>query len=276
MTIWIFGDSYAQSAQETFYDLKDRPLTWVEHLSKLSGMKVDGEARPGVSQDYLYNAFRLKIDQMKKGDVVVFIHTESQRRWFFKDRPEISNLWMNTFGKLVKKDEAKAIEAYKKYLYNPMLGGCITEMLSTFVNTICMAKQMKMIQIPGFELEERLIHNPYCTVTGNLMNISLGEFKDSKLRNKCFDEARGIDMRLNHMTWPNHEKLAIAIHKSLETREPLDLSSISFDKNVYNTVSEYLRYGKEYFEYFTYTYDESNLKRKMYSINDEILFKYEL
>lgn len=247
MTLWIFGDSYAQPAQKKFYDLVERPLTWKEELGYKLQTKVDGEGRPGVSQEYLFNSFKTRSNSFKKDDYCIFIHTESQRRWFFNDRPEVSNLWMNSFGDLVKKDEKKAIESYKKYLYNPMLGNSITEMLSTFINWTCMSKQMNVIQIAGFEVEEHFIQNPSVDVVGNMLNIAKGEFKGD-IMPACFDANSGMDMRLNHMSWPNHDKFAEALYKSLVNKETLDLSE-GWYKDIYTSISNYTELNSEYAKY---------------------------
>lgn len=236
MTVYVFGDSFAEQSSHAFYKLEDRFTTWMEALQIELKTDVVGNAKAGVSQEYIFSQFSDMSTSFTENDYCVYMHTEPSRRWVLEDRPELSNLYMNYKGCKIRKDEIEAIEAYKKYLWNQSQNISITKAITHAVNYVAIATKCRTIQVPTFEHAECIIHNPFVKVTGTLMDVEEKEFDSMNTRRECYYGKS--DKRHNHLSPVNHQVYGKKLYNSLYYGNELNLTK-GFAEDLYTSKEEY-------------------------------------
>lgn len=236
MTIYVFGDSFAEQSSHAFYKLEDRFTTWMEILQIELKTDVVGNAKSGVSQEYIFKQFNDMSSKFTESDYCVYVHTEPSRRWVLEDRPELGNLYMHYKGAKIRKDELEAIELYKKYLWNQSQNLAISQAITQAVNYIAMATRCRTIQIPTFPNGSDLIHNPFVKVTGDLMTVEEKEFDNMGTRGDCY--AGKVDKRHNHLSPVNHQVFGKKLYNSLYYGNELNLTK-GFAEGLYTSKEEY-------------------------------------
>lgn len=236
MTVYVFGDSFAEQSSHAFYKVEERFTTWMEVLQIELKCDVVGHAKAGVSQEYIFQQFTEASDSFEEGDYCVYMHTEPSRRWVLEDRPELANLYMEYKGTKIRKDELEAIELYKKYLWNQSQNLAITKAITQAVNWVGLAQKCRTIQIPSFPHGNEIIHNPYVKVTGDLQTVEQNEFDSMKTRGDCYGGK--VDKRHNHLSPVNHQVYGKKLYNTLYYGNELNLTK-GFAENLYTSKEEY-------------------------------------
>ena len=219
MTLWVFGDSYTADGRKTkgSNNWQDIDKTWVELLQqKLNNPNLNIHASPGAANEWIFNELVKYQDQFTSEDYIIVQLTCSSRRWFFKDKPEMSNFQYSPAVNL-SKNEIKALENYKRYLLNETANDANYKMLEYALKFVALQENApKMLVLPGFD--------PIRGIIGSLGHVCFGEFEDQELIGKYYVDHKN-DPRINHMHEENHKILANKIYNYFQDWEPIDLTS---------------------------------------------------
>lgn len=226
--LWVFGDSFAQSHDNT-------PDQWMQKTATELNTKVKSYGLNGSSLEYMYYQFDLARNKIQKDDVLVLILTGLDRRWFFKyspghNHPESPN---------GNKKETKAIEYYKNFLdtnnetSNIHLKNFLynihalthklnlhTIVISNFLDTANLLKSEKN-KFPLFHL-----------ANGLLLDVSMYEYTYDFFYKENDGKTYGDnDRRINHLLRSNHLVLANKILDNILYKKQIDLNT-DFKKHI--------------------------------------------
>jgi hypothetical protein len=215
MALWIFGCSFSVSSKQV---PKNTHATWAELLTNKMGLdEYHSYAEWGVSNEFIIDQFMKVNDQIKSKDTVIIQVTEKARQWFFKDKPEIGNFYINDLHKYVTTDQKRAVEMYITHLDSEDaqdMRYALTGMALSHIATV--RKDCKIMILPGFQCVPGVV--------GSLIEVCNNEFISDESRIAWYSKYQ-IDPRTNHMSKANHYILAEKIFYAFNTGKLLDLTT---------------------------------------------------
>lgn len=223
MSLWFLGDSYSIESQVEDNKIWDYDNNWMDYVSQ--GLAI-GDVRVisqhGVSNDWIFKNFIDITSHLQSGDYVVVQFTSSTRKWFFPDNPHLSNTFQS-YGYNHSKGVQNAIDGYHQYLHNDQLDNIqYTAYIYASMLVTQSRPDVKFLLLPGFDSVPNVIGN----LTTNVCNFELED------PSKFFEEHKGADPRLNHMSHENHRILADKILDFFNNGTMLDLTT-GFVGNLY-------------------------------------------
>lgn len=228
--LYIFGDSFSvpdahknevvgPKGLVTFMPL-EKNWTRIVSESIIGDDNHVNDALLGCSNEYILHTLRDRESSFKSGDCVIVQLTSYYREWFFEDKPGMANFinakWVP--GVHVTKEQAKALEMYKQYLYSDhrLLLHYDAILDAITFRTILYAQQgIRCLILPGF-------HN-VAGVEGTMFKTSGSEF-DSEETAAIYRAETG-DLRYNHFSEVNHKILADKVIDFFNTGKTVDLTS---------------------------------------------------
>jgi hypothetical protein len=228
--LYIFGDSFSvpdAHKNETFGPkglITFMPLekNWTRIVSEslIGNDNHINDALLGCSNEYILHTLRDRESSFKSGDYVIVQLTSYYREWFFEDKPGMANFINAKFvpGVHVTKEQANALEMYKKYLYSDhrLLLHYVAILDSITFRTKLYGQQgIRCLILPGF-------HN-VAGVEGTMFKTSGFEF-DSEETAAIYRAETG-DLRYNHFSEVNHKILADKVIDFFNTGKTVDLTS---------------------------------------------------
>jgi hypothetical protein len=220
-TLWIFGDSYADTS------LFDHDRVWINQLAKKLNYKLKNLSMLGCSQDFPCQMLADHASDISQDDQIIIVSTSPGRFWFFEDLPEITNpnvIFTNTKNteKLLGKDRARVAEMYFKYLQRPQLDILHSTLRLGWLNHMAVTHGWKppLIIFGFFQFTLSCSKYPNLILSnGNLTdNISEPEVEPN---GHLF---KGSDPRYNHLCLRNHDVLSNKIYNTLVDNQSLDLT----------------------------------------------------
>jgi hypothetical protein len=213
--LWIFGDSFSAQPNTTH----DYPV-WTELVARHFKLPHYWNwAKMGCANDFIFNEFTSRINEMKEGDFVIIQPTSPHRQWFFED-PEISNYLIQDLGKFITPDEKTAVDLYIKHLQNDKLDNLRYSQFGLALERIsAMVPHLRILVLPAFYTMPG--------ITGYLTAISDGEHADLSPEAvvKWYKSHDGKDPRVMHLSPQNHPILAQKIIEFYETGKSIDLTT---------------------------------------------------
>ena len=229
MTLWAFGDSYAQQKDHRFWEL-NIPVNdqWLQQIANKLNTEHKNFAVGGSALAYTYHEFYNNKDNFEEGDCVILCLTNIDRRWFFDGGPSIGILHDVERLDFVTKEIKVAVKQYMMYLNeNPGLEKTYLYLFLEFVNAITAKKKLNTIAFTCFECDYEIIKakkddypNIYI-VDGNLTQITINEFDHIDL----FWETVIDDKRPNHLLASNHNILAKRTVDYIKNKTPIDIKN---------------------------------------------------
>ena len=226
--LWIFGDSFSYP----FCSQENNCLTseqdaWPNLLGKL--LKVDkiyNNSVPGCSNEFIQHRFSGNLDQITNQDYIVCITTQQNRRWFFKDIPElgIASHSSNIQDTRLEKSQINAMKNYYTYLDLFESNKAYLDTFIGWINWISFTRKINTLIIPGFEISYGMQETRY-KVNSNLYNISVQEAGGDKNWSNFMETHNGFDPRTGHISPQNHPVLAKKIANTFLNNVPLDLTT---------------------------------------------------
>lgn len=201
MTLWIFGDSYAQA--------NNVPEQWMYKTANELNTEVKSLATNGTALEFTYQRFNIARKRINKNDVVVIVLTDFDRRWFFKQYPEFAEKDVSPTD---NKKENKAIRLYRDYLDHKEIHR--TYLLDFLYNLHSLTEELSLhtIVLPVFaDVEEFL--------TDKKDFFPLFNFAEGKL----IDIAKNTDVNLNYMTQNVHEILTQKLLDNIKNNTAINL-----------------------------------------------------
>ena len=236
--LWTFGDSFI-SPENRYYDTTHYPeWHWVFQLGKKLGVSgLSGAALPGVSNEWISYQIMQNINNINKDDFIVIVTTSMNRRWFIKDKPMLSNLYITNLHEHMSRDSYRAIDLYKQEFneQHEFLSKIYYEQFLTWIRSVLEPYQYCLI--PGFDATT--LHHTSNNIP--LVKADEGEFIDGYDR-KLFATWEGWDRRLSHLSECNHDVLSDKITRFFNTNELIDLST-EFKKNLFTCKQDCLDYN---------------------------------
>jgi hypothetical protein len=228
--LYIFGDSFSLpnahkdevigiNGPVTFMPL-EKNWTDIVFESFTGDSDYINDAVAGCANEYIFHTLRSREPSFKSGDYVIIQLTSYYREWFFEDNPDMGNFLNAKFvpGIHVTKEQAEALEMYKKYLYSDhrllIHYDAILDAI-TFRTKLYAQQGVRCLILPGF--------HPVTGVEGTMFNTSSSEFD--------YDETAAIyraatgDLRFNHFSEVNHKILADKVIDFFNTGNTVDLTS---------------------------------------------------
>lgn len=219
--LWIFGDSFSTKAPNNL----EYP-TWTEVVTtRLNVTCCENFSMNGVSNDYIFYKLAEQFKKMSQDDYVIVQTSQKNRQWFFND-PSLSNYTMGDLAKYITSDQSLALDYFLTQLQNDELDEIRYVQFSLALERMTdVLRHTRMLILPGFV--------PVHGVTGSLLEVSQGEFKDLSTVKSFYkkDGKVGIDPRHNHLLPENHVTLANKIVEYFTTGNMIDLSC-DFKNNI--------------------------------------------
>ena len=247
MTIWVFGDSYA----EQYPNLKDQ---WMKRVADHLDTNVRSFGLVGSSTEFTYHAFNNVRHEFKKNDIIILTLTTHSRRWFFKLYPSHTAQPMpNTdfkspvsiYSPTGFKEIDESLELYEEFLNNQEVAESHLQNFLYNLNGITKKLNLHTIVILNFydtahflEDKKDQFANLHFT-KDTIVNVSLNEFtKNYIIEYNNFKK----DTRVNHLIRSNHIILADKIIDNIKNKTTIDLT-MGFIKH---TLSEEQLTNKEF------------------------------
>lgn len=240
MTVWIFGDSFA----ELYHKLPghENERQWMEQVAGGVNHELRGLGLSGTSHAYMYHQFQLNRQYISDGDIVIIIPTSLDRKWFFKDRPKDAALEIE-----MNSSERDAMKKYRIYLDNNYILKEIHYINFLHnLHAITEKKNLKTIILNCF-VDAEMVPDEY-NESFPLFHFSIGNLSINISQNECTTEffktwltipyEKVGDSRLNHMIKSNHIILARKIIDYIQNGTPIDLTN-GFVLNVINFATKY-------------------------------------
>jgi|TARA_B110000977_G_scaffold70217_1_gene95317 hypothetical protein len=226
--LWIFGDSFSYPHCSLEKDcLTTAQDSWTELVgSKLKVDKIYNNSVPGCSNEFIQYRFSESLNYITVDDYVIVITTQQDRRWFFKDIPELG-IASHTSDIEDTRLEKTQTQAVKQYYTHLDLFESNKSNLDTFVgwsNWTSFSRRINTLIIPGFEISNDILGARY-EVKSNLFSISEREASSPKAWTSYMAKHNGMDPRTGHISPQNHTILAAKIVETFINRVPLDLTT---------------------------------------------------
>jgi hypothetical protein len=228
--LYIFGDSFSvpdahknevigPKGLMTFMPL-EKNWTRIVSESIIGDDNHVNDAVLGCSNEYILHTLRDRESSFKSSDCVIIQLTSYYREWFFEDKPGMANFINAKFvpGVHVTKEQANALEMYKRHLYSDHRLLLHYDAILDAINfrTMLYAQQgIRCLVLPGF-------HN-VIGVEGTMFKTSSSEF-DSEETAAIYRAETG-DLRYNHFSEVNHKILADKVIDFFNTGKTVDLTS---------------------------------------------------
>lgn len=238
MTIWTFGDSYA----EQYVGLNDQ---WMQRIANNLSTDVKPFGLVGTSTEYTYTKFNENRKDLKDSDIIIIALTTHSRRWFFKDYPSHSaypapgtdykapTVIYNPTGFDIINE---SLELYEECLNNRDVSKTYLENFLYNLDIITKTLNLHTIILINFFdtnyfLKDKKDWFPNLHFTnGMMLEISLDEYTKEYVLD-C--DTTVTDPRVNHMIKDNHIILSNKIIDNIKNKTPIDLTS-GFVKHILN------------------------------------------
>lgn len=235
--LYIFGDSFSTphkhkdevigpNGRVSFTPL-EKSWTAIVNESLNGGNNYVNESVLGCSNEYIFHKLSETEPSFNGGDYVIIQLTSFYREWFFQDKPHMANYLISKFtpGVHVTKEESKALEMYKRYLYSEhrlfLHYNAIYDAIT--LRTILYAeKGIRCLILPGF--------HDVSGVNGNMFEASKLEFDCDETANTYYNKTG--DLRFNHFSEVNHKILANKVIDFFNTGKTIDLTT-GFKTGIY-------------------------------------------
>ena len=218
--LFVYGDSYAAPRGSwgftEGYDFK----TYYELLGELlhcTSVSVYG--MQGASNTWIIDRLVNTCDSHTQEDYCVIILTDQNRRWFWHDKPQLSNyMQLEDFDRFLTPEEIDAVKKYYLYLNDSKI--CQIEF-----------EQSARVAMAASRADTRVIGG-FNHITGQLSNLTVQSVKEYQgglaAMNQDYQlRGQGFDPRLNHFSEVNHQRLAELIHTwFLHPATVLDLTQL--------------------------------------------------
>ena len=236
MTLWVFGDSYAEQCP----NLNDQ---WMKRVADHLGTNVRSFGLVGSSTEFTYHSFNNIRNEIKEHDIIILTLTTPSRRWFFKRHPshtaqpvpgtnyEEPSLKYNSTG---FKEIDDALAFYETYLNNHEVYKSYLQNFLHNLNSFTKKLNLHTIIIPNFYDTLHLlkdIKEQYPNIhfaNGMMVDISINEFTKEYL---IEHSSLAVDVRVNHLLKDNHFILADKIIDNIKNKSNIDLIT-NFKKHV--------------------------------------------
>ena len=236
MSIWIFGDSYADP-----FKCVPNLDKWTEKIAIEMNLPTFNFGKCGSSLVYTYTKFYEVKDNIQSDDILIISLTDLDRHWFFGDRPELG-----TQRELTKdqglSEENTALKYYTLYLDNKL------HQIPSLYNFLCavelltIQKKLHTIILPNFSDVREYFDTTEDKFTclniakGKMLDISIIETKRENIDKFIKDGINllgSFDYRINHMCKTNHQILVEKLKKNIFDKTEIDLTS-GFVENIYD------------------------------------------
>ena len=196
MALWVFGDSFSVGRPDINSGNGNGFPLWTELVTTGLGFSTyNNYSQWGVSNEYIINQFMEHHREFESGDYVIIQLTSAGRQWFFKNSPELANIYIADLKKAVTKSQMNAVNNYVKYLDRSEINIIRYNLLEMALKYIShQLSHIKILIIPGF--------HPIEGVTGTLIEVCDGEFVSEESLNKWYEATN--DSRPNHISASNH------------------------------------------------------------------------
>jgi hypothetical protein len=230
MNLWIFGDSFAemQSPGQTGPEWQ---LQIVNHFK----CDLYNIARKGSSSEWITLQLSKYWKDISKEDIVIVLVPYWDRQCIFIDDPDFNHLpTIENCNKDQKikdrwskysKSQQEAFTKYFMYLHNEELVKLKTKSLYAWINNLKLDIQPLVLETRSELTNNYFVNDNYNTATGNLMDVSLAEWKDINDWYTMTKHSLFSDSRISHLTKQNHIVLANKIIKYIESNTVPDLQT---------------------------------------------------
>lgn len=222
MTLWTFGDSFAQHEDNT-------PDQWMQIIS--TQLQIDSVTLGlnGSSLEYVYHQFNNNRTKIKENDIIILVLTGLHRRWHFKDHPGHNR---DTLPDEYTED--KSIKFYKEYLANSDVHNVY--LLNFLYNVHSLTKKLNLHTIVMSDFldthdllrDKRNSFPRFNIANGTLTEVSMYEYTyeyyDKLYQEGNLNFSNLVDIRLNHLLRCNHLILADKIINNIKNNSAINLS----------------------------------------------------
>ena len=202
MTLWIFGDTYVQA--------NNIPEQWMYRLAHELKCDINSLAMNGTALEFTYQRFNIARQKIKEYDTVIVALTDFDRRWFFKQYPQVAETDKSPTD---NKKETKAIELFRKYLDHKEIYQVY--LIDFLFNLQAISEDLKLftIVLPCFEdVEAFLSDKKHLFPSIEIADGHLSSITDNN-----------VEILLNHMNTSNHQVLMEKLLKNIRDKVQINL-----------------------------------------------------
>ena len=226
--LWIFGDSFSYPRCSLEKNcLTDEHDSWPNLVgTNLKVNNIYNNSVPGCSNEFIQYRFSESLQQITSNDYVIVLTTQQDRRWFFKDKPElgIAGHLLDICQSGLEKSKAQAIKQYYTHLDLFESNKSNLDTFVGWVNWTSFSRKINTLIIPGFEISSGMQEARY-EVRSNLFNVSSKEAASDEDWQEYMDRHNGFDPRTSHLSPQNHPILSKKIVDTFLNHSPLDLTT---------------------------------------------------
>lgn len=248
MTLWIFGDSYADG-------YKEQPWFWSEALASKLNVPIKNYALSGTGLEVTYTRIQEHYKEFQKGDCLVICLTQFHRQYFIPEYPQISiavsldNVFITP--KEIKSKYKKAFNLFTEKLYNENNPKVNFKNFLFFLQHLTDKLGLTTIGLPCFEdvnLYLNSCRSEFPTLklsTGHLFSVSTTECIDEKTIAIFYE----LEARANHMCRRNHTILSDKLFDTIVNNTPIDLNTGFHTQFLSREVATNIEFAQEEFLY---------------------------
>jgi hypothetical protein len=217
MTLWTFGDSFAQPF--------DHPKQWLNQVATTLRHEHKAFGYSGSALEYTYRKFYEIRNDIHDNDIIVISLTDLHRKWFFKHEPNIWKTYLNEDCK----ELAQAMDSYRLHL-NSNVDVAHTNLYNFLYVVNDISEYTRTVIVANFYTEYELLNkwaaefNNLHIAKGVLFEVSLSEFSRTVKKKEGFENFLAGDSRANHLTRSNHTVLANKIIDCVNYNKTVDLT----------------------------------------------------
>ena len=274
MTIWTFGDSFANQ-------YKHYPDTWLNILSNKLNMKVKAYGKAFSTSNYCLKKFNQIRDKIEPEDIVIISLSSLNPKngsYSFGD--------LHTSIETFKSNKREAYTYHEEYLsyLDELRGSYIINFLHN-INHLTKKLNLHTILLITYDDIDDIIQPikdqfPYLHFSeGTLRAVSRNEWTTEVLNTKDIRWMVTHDVRVNHILKSNHSTLANKLLDNIKNKTPLNFKS-GFTENVFdeNSMNDLTFIDEELFPSFVrgYKIDRKVKNYVISAVNNNLLNRDDL
>lgn len=230
--LFVVGDSFSHQ-----YEKPDWPI-WTTQLANQLNLDLVNYSLPGCDQEWQLQKIR-ELGNLDTQDIVIIVLTSRSRFWCIKEYPQYSNIIhnvdvaLNTLSSL----QIKAVQDFYRYIWRDDLAKSMQKSKLREISWIFKKSNVCPIILNAFANDIDDKFDNLNIAVGNLTdNLSILEFAGSKTEKINFMNSHWNhhECRFNHICKINHKILANELSKAIINNDKIDLTKISFEKNIIN------------------------------------------
>lgn len=213
--IWIYGDSFACQPTD-WQHLKTVHKRWPYLLKKYFSVDEKNFGFGGSSLQYSFHVMSKTFHSWQKNDIIIFLETSLDRKWWFKDFPGCSTINNINRNKSICKRDKDWTSRWFLDFYDEELEYLNLHAFYHLLNVWCMQQGVNCFALKCFNRSDiDSLSNVFISNGTALHEMSAKEY--------AIPPEDGIfDPRIGHFSFINHLEITRRFIKAIQGKTPVD------------------------------------------------------